>query len=412
MQHVHPALHRCEAGGACGPLLGRRSVLLGLGAALTLGRAPAASAAASAAGAKRLVVINTIGGLDGLSVVTPYGDPNLAKLRGQIMAPAVGQPGGMLDLGGFYGLHPAMPNLHAMFVDGQAAFVQAVGNSEYTRSHFEGQDYLQSGAPELLASGWLNRVMAQIPAAAGGIQSGMTLSANAPLLVHGPTVTAGWAPDPFPRMSAGFTTSLSSLLQNDPLLGPAFQVGVLDRGIFNGLTKAAPPPKGLTSLQSLAWAAGSFLAAPNGPRVATIETESYDTHFDQVARLATGMADLDGALQALKTTLGAAWAETVIMTMTEFGRTAYANGDATCGTDHGTAFAVILAGGAVQGGRVVADWPGLASTQLYEGRDLMPTVDIRAVAGGILQQHMGLSTAQLAAVFPNAPAALLSGLVN
>jgi uncharacterized protein (DUF1501 family) len=406
---MHP--HCCETGETrFGPAIGRRKALLGLGAALSLGRPLMALAAA--APPPRLIVINTRGGLDGLSLVAPYGDPNLMKLRGQIVAPAVGQPGGMLDLGGFYGLHPAMPNLHAMYAQGQAAFVHAVGNAGFTRSHFEGQDYLQSGAPELLTSGWLNRVMGLVQAAPGAGQSGITLSACAPLLAQGPTIVAGWAPDPFPRMSAALMASLGTLLQADPLLGPAFQVGVADRSAFNAALAASPFPHGQTPLQKLAWAAGAILAAPNGPRIATIETESYDTHSDQVARLNVGMADLDGALLALKTALGSAWASTVVMTMTEFGRTAYANGDSTCGTDHGTAFAVILAGGAVHGGRVVADWPGLAPTQLDQGRDLAPTVDIRAIAGSILADHLGVPSAAMAGIFPNATIIPIPGLVS
>ena len=167
----------------------RRSLLLGVGAALALGR-PARAAAATPT-SKRLVVINARGGLDGLSLVAPYGDPNLAPLRAQIMSPAVGKPGGMFDLGGFYGLHPAMPNLYSMYQAGEAAFVHAVGNVALTRSHFDGQDYLQSGYPEVLTNGWLNRVIGLVPGASG-MQSGISMSACEPLIVQGPNMTAGW----------------------------------------------------------------------------------------------------------------------------------------------------------------------------------------------------------------------------
>jgi uncharacterized protein (DUF1501 family) len=213
-------------------------------------------------------------------------------------------------------------------------------------------------------------------------------------------------------MSTAFAAQLTTLLQPDTLLGPAFQVGMQDRTVFNTDMAADKMPSGLSLLQQLAWAAGSFLATSGGPRIAAIATSSFDTHSDQVARLGQGLTDLDGALLALKMALGNAWANTVVMTMTEFGRTAYANGDSTCGTDHGTAFAIILAGGAVQGGQVIASWPGLAAGQLFEGRDLAPTVDIRAIAAGILQDHLGVPASALAGIFPTASISPVRGLVH
>ncbi len=388
----------------------RRSLLLGVGAALALGR-PARAAAATPT-SKRLVVINARGGLDGLSLVAPYGDPNLAPLRAQIMSPAVGKPGGMFDLGGFYGLHPAMPNLYSMYQAGEAAFVHAVGNVALTRSHFDGQDYLQSGYPEVLTNGWLNRVIGLVPGASG-MQSGISMSACEPLIVQGPNMTAGWAQDNFGEAGANFVSTLTNLLANDTELGPLYANGYAERATFNALLQSQPMPAGLTQFQQLAWAAGDFLAAPQGPRIAAIQTDSFDTHIDQVTRLQNSLSELDGALLALQTTLGAAWADTVVMTITEFGRTAAANGGRqNGGTDHGTAFAVLLAGGAVAGGQVVADWPGLGPSQLYQGRDLAPTVDVRSIAMGILQNHMNLSTAGLATVFPGAAVPVMTGLVR
>ncbi len=389
--------------------INRRSLLLGMGAALAAGRPSLALAAGTSTA--RLVVLNLRGGLDGLSLVAPYGDPNLAPLRGQIMAPAVGKAGGMFDLGGFYGLHPAMPNLYAMYQAGEAAFVHAVGNIALTRSHFEGQDYLQSGAPELLTTGWLNRVMGLVPGASG-MQSGISLATCEPLIVQGATITAGWAPDHFPESGSQFISSLTNLLAGDSLLAPAYAAGYADRTAFNTLLQSAPMAAGLTAFQQLAWAAGDFLASPQGPRIATIQSDSFDTHADQVVRLNTGLEELDGALLLLKQSLGAAWSNTVIMTITEFGRTAYANGDSTCGTDHGTAFAVILAGGAVSGGKVVANWPGLSASQLYQGRDLAPTTDVRSIAMGVLEAHLGLSAKSMKTVFPGVDVAPLTGLVT
>ena len=296
MTHAHH--HSCHEGSL---LLKRRTALFGLGAAMSLGHVRFASAAtASGAAAPRLVVINVMGGLDGLSMVAPYGDANLAKLRGQIVAPAVGKTNGMLDLGGFYGLHPAMPNLYSMFTAGQASMVHAVGNTNSSRSHFQAQDFLQSGAPLLLESGWLNRAMGLV-SGNGAMQSGVTMGNWPMLLTHGPTIAAGWAPDPFLGMPAQTATDLQALLAPDPLLGPAFQAGFQDDSLFSAAMAAAPMPAGLSTLQQSAWAAGNFLASPNGPRIAAIEAPGYDTHDNQVVRLNAGLADLDGALQILKT---------------------------------------------------------------------------------------------------------------
>jgi uncharacterized protein (DUF1501 family) len=409
MTHAHAHPHACPEGKL---LLKRRSALLGLGAAMSLANVRFAKAATTGAGVPRLIVLNILGGLDGLSMVAPYGDANLAKLRGQIMAPKVGSAGGMFDLGGFYGLHPAMPNLAAMYAAGQASMVHAVGNAVATRSHFEGQDYLQSGAPKLLTSGWLNRAMGLV-AGNGTMQSGLAIGTAPSLLTQGPTIAAGWAAAPFPVLPAQTMTDLTKLLAADPLLAPAYQAAFQDDALFSAALAAAPIPAGLSTVQQSAWAAATLLASPNGPRIAAITAPGYDTHNNQITRLNAGLADLDGALQILKTQLGAAWSNTVVMTMTEFGRTAYCNGTAaTGGTDHGTAFAVVLAGGAVKGGQVVGTWPGLSSTQLYQGRDLAPTTDIRSIAMGVLSQHMGLAASSLATVFPGATVQPMNGLVS
>jgi uncharacterized protein (DUF1501 family) len=407
--HDHVPAQACPLGKL---LLKRRSALFGLGAAMSLANLRFAHAATTGAGAPRLIVLNIQGGLDGLAMLAPYGDANLAKLRGQIMAPAVGTAGGMLDLGGFYGLHPAMPNLHAMYAAGQASMVHAVGNAALTRSHFEGQDYLQSGAPTLLTSGWLNRAMGLV-AGNGTMQSGLALGTTPTLLTQGATIAAGWAPDPFSALKPQTISDLTQLFAADPLLAPAYAAAFQDDAMFSAALATSPMPGGLTTLQQSAWAAGTFLASPNGPRIAAITAPGYDTHDNLVSRLNTGLSDLDAALQILKTQLGAAWSNTVVMTMTEFGRVAQCNGTAaTGGTDHGTAFAVVLAGGAVKGGQVMGTWPGLSASQLYQGRDLAPTTDIRSIGMGVLGQHMGLSSASLATVFPGAAVQAMNGLVS
>lgn len=401
--------HSCRPGRL---MLRRRSALLGLGAAFAVGARSVALAAAPSNA--RLVVINLRGGLDGLSAVAPYGDPNLAKLRAPLMAPPVGQPGGMLYLGGFFGLHPMLVNFQKLFQAGEALVVHAVGNCALTRSHFAGQDYLQGGAPELLTSGWLNRVVGLMPSPAGSLQTGIAIDIATPLLIRGPTTVAGWFPDRFNQTSSTMAAAILALNQADPLLGPALEVGFADRGmIANVLGSGSAASATLTPLARLGWAAGELLASPDGPRVAAMEGASFDTHADQVNILNSMLTELDQTFLALKTTLGSAWADTVVMTITEFGRTAYANTGIGGGTDHGTAFAVLLAGGAVAGGKVATTWPGLGPAQLFQGRDLAPTCDYRSVAMGVLQQHLGIPASAMQTIFPGATGiTALGGLVT
>ena len=399
--------HACNGGRL---EVSRRSALLGAAALYSLcGTSVAFSQVRTPS---KLVVINVRGGLDGLSAVAPYGDPSLAKLRAPLMAGPVGTPGGMLDMGGFFGLHPAMVNFHSLYQNGQAGVVHAVGNVAQTRSHVVGQDYLQSGAPELLTSGWLNRALIGLPPTALGLENGLALSSCPPLLMDGSTPIAGWAPHPFTSFNPLYAPALVALTSSDPNFAPAYASALRDRTSIDHALAAAAKPAGLSTLQNLAWAAGTLLTVSGGPTVAAIETGSYDTHVNQIARLNTGLADLDGAFLALYNTLGAQWANTIVLTITEFGRTAYYNGSSSGGTDHGTGFAVLLAGGALNGGQVVTSWPGLSSSQLFQGRDLAPTIDIRSILAGVLRDLLAIPSATLAAVFPEANVPILGGLVR
>ncbi len=386
--------------------ISRRAALLGLGAAAILGNCSMALASSLVPSRAKLVVLNVIGGLDGLSAVAPYGDANLAALRSSIMTPAVGKAGGLLDLGGFFGLHPALPHLHAMFVAGEALAIHAVGNTGAGRSHFQGQDYLQSGATELLSSGWLDRAAAFLPqTTTSGLSPALILSPVTPLSLSGPVRPSGWSPNPFAPASQAFSATVQQMTASDPLIGPAIAAALSNKTWINATIAAGyKAPANSQPLATLAAAAGSMLAAPGGPSVAVLSTGSFDTHADQVAHLNASLPALDQALLTLRLSLGEAWASTIVLTMTEFGRTAYCNNESGGGTDHGTGFAVFVAGGGVAGGKVLGSWPGLSPTQLLDGRDLAATTDFRAIAATILGQHMGLSASQLALVFPGAPA--------
>jgi uncharacterized protein (DUF1501 family) len=379
------------------PILTRRSALLGLTAAVGLGRSSLALAAAGTD--RRFVVVIQRGAMDGMAAVVPYGDPGLTDLRAALVPPAVGQPDGMLDLGGFYGLHPVMTNLHAMYVAGEMLPVHAVAGPYRIRSHFEAQDYLESGADHRMTSGWLNRVVAALPSASHRPEGeAMAVGVAVPLLLRGPTMVANWAPHGFAMPQADLYARIANLNAHDPVTGTAIAEGLRARGFSEAVLTGDATATNRNAFPALAAAAGRMLAAPDGPRVAAMEIDGWDTHTAQVNRLKGPLGQLDAGLAAMKASLGDAWAQTTVLVMTEFGRTARVNG--TGGTDHGTATVAFVVGGAVHGGRVVANWPGLSTAQLFENRDLAPTTDLRAVAKGLLVQQFGLSDAVLTEVFP------------
>jgi uncharacterized protein (DUF1501 family) len=391
--------------------LTRRTALLGLATTASIGRTTLALAAAPTD--RRLVVVILRGALDGMAAVIPYGDRGLVVLRGEIIPPAPEQPDGMLDLGGFYGLHPALAGLHDMYKANELLPVHAVAGAYRVRSHFEAQDYLESGADHRMTSGWLNRVVAALPSAQTARPEGEALAVgvSVPLLLRGPAQVANWAPHGFAQPAPGLYATIAALNQNDPVTGPAIAEGLRARGFSATVMAGEEEPKEKYAFPALARAAGEMLAAQDGPRIAALELGGWDTHTAQTNRLNVPLKQLDAGLVALKTALGPAWAQTAVLVMTEFGRTARVNG--TKGTDHGTGTVALVLGGAVAGGKVKATWPGLGTGQLFENRDLAPTTDLRAVAKGMLAAHLGLGTPALTKVFPGSETvAPMAGLIR
>lgn len=384
------------------PNIGRRGLLLGLSALAATRNARLAVAAPPVmgqAGDRRLVVVIQRGAMDGLAALAPYGDAQYRELRGPLALPEPGQEDGLLDCGGFFGLAPQLQNFHRLFAEGSLLPVHAIAGPYRNRSHFEAQDMLESGAPERLASGWLNRALeATPPVPQGQPERGLAVGYDLPLLLRGAQPVGMWAPPRPVRPPPELYARMADLLHADPLLGKAVQEGLRGRGFAADALMGEPRAKG--GFVSLAASAGKLLAAPNGPRVAALEIGGWDTHANQNYALSRVLKQLDEGIAALRGQLGAAWAQTAILVMTEFGRTARANGSQ--GTDHGTGGVAFLMGGAVRGGKVLADWPGLADGQLFEKRDLAPTRDLRAITKGLLRDHLGLSDAAVAAAFPNA----------
>jgi uncharacterized protein (DUF1501 family) len=391
--------------------LTRRGTLLGLGAAVSMGRASLAMAAASTD--RRLVVVILRGALDGLAAVIPYGDPALAAQRAALLPPGPGQAGGMLDLGGFFALHPALVGMHQMYAAGQLLPVHAVAGHVHTRSHFEAQDLMESGADQRMTSGWLNRAIARM-APGAPTATPIAIGVTTPLLLRGPAAVGAYAPHTFGTPEPDLYARLVAMHGNDPVTGPALKRGLAERGFTAaqleqpGMDHQPNAPAGARyAFATLAGTAGRLMAAPGGPRIAAMELGGWDTHAGQMQRLQAPLKQLDDGLVALKDGLGDAWGRTAVLVMTEFGRTVHING--TGGTDHGTGTVAFLAGGAVNGGRVRADWPGLSDGRLFENRDLQASLDLRALAKGLLGAHLGLDNAALLQAFPGSDAVAPAG---
>lgn len=398
----------------------RRSALLGLSAAWAMtaagGRASLAMAGASTE--RRMVVVLLRGALDGMAAVVPYGDPGLAALRPGLVGTEPGQTGGLLDLGGFFGLHPALAGLHGMYAAQEMLAVHAVAGPYRSRSHFDAQDYMESGAEQRLGNGWLNRAVTALPVRRPN--DALAIGVQVPLVLRGAATVGNWAPTGGQAPAPDLYARIAELSHDDPVLGPVIAEGLRDRGFsrrFSGAALAGMDQSSMAqrgdrnAFAALAGAAGRMLADADGPRVAAMEIGGWDTHAQQAQRLVAPLTALDAGLVALKQGLGAAWANTVVLVMTEFGRTARVNG--TGGTDHGTAGVAFVLGGAVAGGRVTGSWPGLGAGQLFENRDLAPTTDLRAVTMALLAGHLGVSADALASVFPgSAGVSPMAGLLR
>jgi len=363
----------------------------------------------------RLLVIVLRGALDGLAAVAPVGDPEWSRLRGDKALVLGGTPGA-LPLDSFFALNPAMPNLHRLYQARAATIVHAAATPYRERSHFDGQDVLESGLarPGAADTGWLNRALGSLaPGGRTGARDAFAVGPIAPLVVRGPAPVLSWTPRRLPPTSDDTMMRLLDLYRHtDPALARVLEerVGLAAIARAGGMDGAEPRNGGAAQVRNFftesTSAAAKFLARPDGPRIGALAFDGWDTHANEGAtngRLAALLGALDGAIGAIETEMKDDWKDTVVAVITEFGRTARING--TEGTDHGTATVALLAGGALKGGKVVADWPGLKPGNLHEGRDLKPTTDVRAVLKGLLRDHLRVDEAALATkVFPDSNA--------
>jgi uncharacterized protein (DUF1501 family) len=389
------------------PTLSRRA-LLTIGGALFAGAYIPSFARAADARDPRLVTIILRGALDGLSALAPIGDPDYAALHGELALQWGGEHPA-LALNSFFGLNPAMPNFARLYGAKQAIAVHACATQYRERSHFDGQDVLESGmpGPGQVQSGWLNRAIAALPKGERVAQrGGLAVGATPPLVLRGPAPILGWAPSGLAAPTEDLTARLMNLYAHrDPALGMALQAGIDAERMATkqGMDGAKPGGDVALAMRKAAEGAARLIGADDGPRIAALAFDGWDTHVNEggaTGRLAQLLGGLDGAIAAFETELGPRWKDSVVVAITEFGRTVHING--TTGTDHGTGTVAFLAGGALAGGRIIADWPGLRSADLYENRDLKPTTDLRAALKGLLADQFGLSATVLGTkVFPD-----------
>lgn len=338
---------------------------------------------------RRFVFVIQRGAADGLHIVAPTGDPAFAAIRGDFAKDF--ETGARLD--GFFTLHPALSQTARMYAERQALFVHAIASPYRDRSHFDGQNVLETGgaAAYRLKDGWMNRLLALLPQDEA---KALALSFTVPMALRGSHQVASYEPSKLRAPTDDLLNRVAALYQEDQQLHSLWSTAMETR-----MTAGAAGADGAQNGGATGALAARMLSGPSGARIAMIETNGWDTHSGQRARLANQLKGLDAMMGAMKEGLGSEWINTLVIVATEFGRTAAPNG--TGGTDHGQASAAMLLGGAVAGQKVMADWPGLARAALYEGRDLRPTLDLDTLIAGALAQHYALDPVRvMSALFP------------
>lgn len=365
----------------------RRRFLQGSGAAAVLaalGRARLAFAGAPTE--NRLVFILLRGGLDGLHALPPYGDADYQALRPRLALGAPGTEGGALELDGRFGLHPALAPLHPLYAAQALLFIPAASTRYRKRSHFDGQNMLENGSerPFGARDGWLNRALGSL--GDGTRAGGLSIGPAVPLILQGEARIRTWSAGSLPKADDDFLQRLTAIYEGDALFARTFAAA---RGAptpaMAGMTDA---PARNRSFVTATRASAELLAAPDGPRVAVMDSNGWDTHFLQERRLSVLLGDLAQGVLALRSGLGAHWARTAVIVVSEFGRTVAENGSQ--GTDHGVGGLAMLAGGAVQGGRIAGRWPGLSAGDLHEGRDLRVTSHYESIFKAALIARLGI----------------------
>jgi uncharacterized protein (DUF1501 family) len=366
---------------------------------------------------RRLVVVFLRGAVDGLNVVVPHAESAYYDARPTIAIGRLNADGGVHDLDGFFGMHPALAPLMPLWNERTLAFVHACGSPDPTRSHFDAQDYMESGTPGIKSThdGWLNRVLAELPGAHAPTEA-LSLGPTLPRILSGKLPVANLplgraAARPLPLDRPIVETAFDRLYRGTDALSVAYREGRAARAkLMTDLQRdmaqadaGAPSPQGFSDDTGRL---AHLIRRDPSIRVAFLALGGWDTHVSQGAaqgQLAAHLAQLAQGLSGFANALGPEYQDTVVLVISEFGRTVKENGNG--GTDHGHGNVMWVMGGPVRGGKVYGRWPGLATSALYQERDLAVTTDFREPIGAVLRSHLALSDAQVARVFPGAPAA-------
>jgi uncharacterized protein (DUF1501 family) len=395
----------------------RRDFLRGAAAGLIV-LGPDAWAATTEGSEKRLIVILLRGAVDGLNVVIPFAEEAYYQERRSIAIAPPGKPDGALALDQHFGLHPALASLMPLWSGRKLAFIHAAGSPDPTRSHFDAQLYLENGTPgqSVTRDGWMNRLLLALPGPRGATDA-ISIGVTLPRILAGKATVAtvplgpnGAQPLPIDQPDVG--SAFDRLYSGNDELGKSYREGRAARAqLVSALAmeqrsadNGAPPPTGFAGQ---ATRLALLMSGNPGIRLAALSLGGWDTHVNQgnhKGQLADRLRPLGDGLAALARGSGEAWRDTVVVVLSEFGRTVRENGNA--GTDHGHGNVIWILGGAVNGGRVYGDWPGLSPQRLYQRRDLAVTSDFRTVLAAILERHMRLGDRQLEAVLPDAPPTL------
>jgi uncharacterized protein (DUF1501 family) len=409
---MHRSLHKIAS---------RRRFLKGAGALAASAALPRVLFAGTG-GSSRLVVVILRGALDGLAAVPPHGDPDYAGLHRELAIAAPDSPDGALSLDRTFGLHPSLAFMHERFAAGELIVFNAVASPYRDRSHFDGQNVLENGLAKPIgtADGWLNRALAALPRGRGdAAERAVAISQNVPLILRGEAAVMSKSPQATPDVDEDLLARLADLYSKDDWFSARLSEAVQTEKMVDGAGAAGMADESVRRaydrVGAVAHMAASLMRSDGGPEIAVIEAGGWDTHANQggaKGNLAGRLAGLDRAMKSLADELGPLWQQTAVLVVTEFGRTAAVNG--TRGTDHGTGGCAFLVGGAVRGGQVIADWPGLRRTALLDSRDLRPTLDLRSVFKAVLDEHLHVDANTLAKrVFPDSSGARpLKGLIR
>lgn len=356
---------------------------------------------AAAAGAKRLLFVLQRGAADGLATLAPTGDPDFARLRGPMLDDYADAP----QVGDFFKLHPAYAQVASIAGRKQALFVHATASSYRERSHFEGQNLIESGGPKAyeVRDGWLNRLVGLME---GKEPRALALSASVPLALQGPARVSSYAPSALPEAGQDLLQRVAALYESDPQLAQLLADAVSTREMAGDTGM-----RNLRNAEQTGALAASLMQGPQGVQIMMVESTGWDSHAGQQVQFGSAARRLDAMLGAFRNAMAGEWDDTLVLVVTEFGRTVALNGSR--GTDHGTASALMLLGGKVAGGRVMADWPGLRQNDLYEARDLRPTIATEAVIAGAVAGHFGLDPARaMSTLFPGRSGRASEGLLR